>query len=132
MRADKARVEGAFRKERFTALLLDLKRGWLALLLSALFLTVVAYWALLPRQFMGAEQAEVIGVGVRESKTGSYPSMDVRLDDGSTVTVPLWRGDVVQRGARVEIRVTAHGNQRSYRYVRTLPGDSGVRQSGSN
>jgi hypothetical protein len=120
MRADKARVEGEFRKQRALALLHDLRRGWLVLLLSALLVAWFAYWAFTPRRDLGFQSAEVLGIGVRESKTGSYPSMDVRLDDGATINVPISRGDVVQRGARVQLRVTAHGRQRSYRYVQTL------------
>lgn len=104
MRLSKAEIERAFRRAWVSDFLADLK-GMAPLL--AVFFTIVAAVAYIgssPRVDLGTFDGEITGDIRTDGKYGSHPFFAiVRLDDGSTVTVSLFRPRL---HARVRVRAS--------------------------
>lgn len=113
-------VEAAFARERLRNVVADLHKGWLWI---ALLFAVVSFSLMLtftPRRSLGIENAEVVGGRVREQEEGSFPYADLRLDNGSVVTVRVPRGLLFPNGSTVRVEAferTWPWRRITYRYV---------------
>ena len=113
-------VEAVFTRDRLRRVVVDLRKGWLwiALLLAAVSFSLML--TLTPRRSLGVENAEVVGGRVLEREDGSSPYADLRLENGSVVTVRVPRGILLPNGSTVRVESferTWPWQRTTYQYV---------------
>lgn len=113
-------VETAFKRQRLTDVVLDLKRAWwlIALLIASFGFAIVN--ESMPRRSLGVEEGVVINVGLRETEAGSFLYAVVRLSDGSNTTIRVPRSELLRDGATVRVEAferTWPWQRRTHRYV---------------
>ena len=98
-------VERAFRRERWKALVFDVRRSWGTLLAVAAGIALLVVWVASPRRAVGFERGYAAGLQYVEKEDGPPTQwLYVRLDSGGEARVRLPRSVLYRERMRVEVR----------------------------
>lgn len=127
MRISRSHIEAAFNSARAQVIAESMRRGWGVFALIAALVAL----ALLPVLWPMRSQGFVVGIvesnGGNEWYDGSHPTIEVRLQNGRRVIVPVPRGIAFAPNSRVELEAfetSSPFDRNDYRFRRQLGPDS--------